>query len=327
MEQDLYLQQERERRLAAAEKQEHERGASVPLALTKPHGEEPNSFHRPFENLANGYDANHYDYERKLMTEAVLAQDRQILQEHHRLQAARQAHGRERNHEHSHNHVDKYDKPHHEGKAVANHRHKSSVQAGQHTQGSHHSHPHKEYINNYHKPEEDTKEGLLKQSVTSKLDLEEKLLKKVRQGDSYNSENSDSEAEESVIKEEEQKRQRCMLIASGPPLQLDRSPAKMKYLKQFKLTTRERRHEMDYQRRRKRRKMYREPSISPVEMEEGERCSPLMYPSPIHPDSLNREPDYKHKVQYLRELKLQPVPPEKRRGTLQHIFCRVHLVY
>ena len=41
------------------------------------------SFHRPFERtLSNGYERNHYtDYERRAMNEAILAQDRHVLQD------------------------------------------------------------------------------------------------------------------------------------------------------------------------------------------------------------------------------------------------------
>ncbi len=47
---------------------------------------EATGFHRPFElPLTNGYERNHFsDYERRIMTENILAQDRQILQEQQR---------------------------------------------------------------------------------------------------------------------------------------------------------------------------------------------------------------------------------------------------
>ena len=73
--------------------------------------------------------------------------------------------------------------------------------------------------------------------------------------------------------------------------------------------------EIDFMRRCKRRKIYRERSLSPVELEESpERSpSPLHIPTHIHPDSLNREKDYKYKACFLYSLNLEAVTPERRR--------------
>ena len=78
--------------------------------------------------------------------------------------------------------------------------------------------------------------------------------------------------------------------------------------------------EVEFHQQCKRRRIYREPSVSPVEVQTGgekgaERTTtPLQYPpTALHPDELNREPHYKQKARFLMSLGLEPVPPERRR--------------
>ena len=85
--------------------------------------------------------------------------------------------------------------------------------------------------------------------------------------------------------------------------------------------------EIDFERRVKRRKLYRERSVSPVCMEEeGSRpASPLPSIPRVHPDTLNREKNYEYKKGFLRGLNLEAVLPERRRGELfrWQIFANV----
>lgn len=87
-EQDLLLR-ERERRIELEKREREKVHAQPPITSPKTSSEDGRhlrpgdpSFHRPFERpLTNGYERNHYtDYERRAMNEAILAQDRHVLQ-------------------------------------------------------------------------------------------------------------------------------------------------------------------------------------------------------------------------------------------------------
>ncbi len=92
--------------------------------------------------------------------------------------------------------------------------------------------------------------------VLSKLDLEEKKVREARMNGMYKSDESSSESDDEVAKEEK-KMEKLLVISSGPPCKLDKSPKKLKYMQQFGLTTKEQRKgskllfTIFYQRRRK----------------------------------------------------------------------------
>lgn len=147
--------------------------------------------------------------------------------------------------------------------------------------------------------------------ICSKLDLEEQKMRESRLNGSYVSDDSDSE---DVTVQDERRRERLLLIANGPPCAIEKSPRKLKFLKHFGLTTNEIRSEIDHERKRKRRKIYRERSVSPVIVEDNERqTSPLRIPHHISQDSLNREKDYQFKAYFLYPLGLEAVTAERRR--------------
>ncbi len=86
--------------------------------------------------------------------------------------------------------------------------------------------------------------------------------------------------------------------------------------------------ELDYERFTKRRKLYKESSVSPVQvgdelevdesLKSDESASPQarqMHTSSLYdPDQLNREHDYQYKCRFFYSIGLQRVTPERRRG-------------
>lgn len=249
-----------------------------PLTPSKMHHEDSNhhprtsehNFHRPFERpLTNGFERNHFtEYERRLMTESILAQDRQlsVLQDNRPRSRPNSGHSQpeSRNYDHMLNDRSYLEKQHAEG-----------IQARLiESEKSHHSHirkltqyeydrPHAEYsyhLNSYnnenkdssslpHSNKETRTQDLTNSSNNflrhepqshSKLDLEEKRIREARMNGEYNSDESENEADEECGPEE-RKRQRLLLVTNGPPLKLDTSPKKMKFLKDFGLTSKQKR--------------------------------------------------------------------------------------
>ncbi len=88
--------------------------------------------------------------------------------------------------------------------------------------------------------------------------------------------------------------------------------------------------ELDFERFSKRRKLYKESSVSPVQVGEEEqeldnslKSEEIVSPQPkllpssslYDPDQLNREEDHEYKCRFLYSLGLQRVTSERRRGT------------
>lgn len=69
--------------------------------------------------------------------------------------------------------------------------------------------------------------------LRSKLDIEEDKLREARAKGMYSSDESDFEDEE----DEDKRNERLLLVASGPPLPMERSRKKMRYLGQLGITT------------------------------------------------------------------------------------------
>ena len=77
--------------------------------------------------------------------------------------------------------------------------------------------------------------GTDSQRVTSKLDKEEHRILKARSSGMYNSDMSDNDLEDDD--EDERRVHRCLMIASGPAIKLEAPPEKLKFFKNFDLTT------------------------------------------------------------------------------------------
>ena len=232
----------------------------------------PPKLHRPFETppLTNGFEKNHYsDYERRLLNERILAQDRLTFAQERSPAGPNRT--EQRNHE---PHL--YDR----GRLVEKHtpdKHEGLQARVLESENSHSSHlynrpaPHPynyerpalDYshhrVNSFPPPPPDSKEGIvvnpnfhhpkelripepnhfkpyesqLRPNVLSRLDYEEKLVRKARQNGEY-----DSEAEsEDELEKEENRKHMLMVIKEGPPLDMDRSPMKLKFLAGVGVTT------------------------------------------------------------------------------------------
>ncbi|KAK7498098.1 hypothetical protein BaRGS_00010686, partial [Batillaria attramentaria] len=154
--------------------------------------------------------------------------------------------------------------------------------------------------------------------VVSRLDLKERRLLEARASDNYNSE---SEDEADSDEEEDQKRERLTVVDSALPLELEVTPGKLGLMDALGLSTLQRKKDLQCRLFRKRRRLMRERSVSPVEMEDGEsgdidlQTSTLGTPT-IDPASLTLEPDYQEKCGFLLTLGIIPLSPERRKDVL-----------
>ena len=236
---------------------------------------ESTNFHRPFADrpLTNGYEHNHFsDYERRIMTENILAQDRQILQDqqrprsrpnsghngtnhsdsrtydqvsdrsylekqHEGMQARLIESEKSRDHAHLYNqrlNQYDYDRPHAETQPVV-----ASAYSHQNPYSSHNK-------DSSHLSRNDSIELRVPDPsnyfrfdapVLSKLDLEEKKIKEARMNGKYNSDDESASESDDEIAKEDKKKEKLLVISRGLPCKLDKSPKKLKYLNQFGLTT------------------------------------------------------------------------------------------
>ena len=238
------------------------------------------NFHRPFADrpLTNGYEHNHLsDYERRLMTENILAQDRQILQDQQRPRSRPNSGHNGTNHSDSRTYDQVNDRSYldkqHEGmqarlieseKSRDNRVHMFNQRLNQYDYDRPHAEAQQPVIgatyshqsiyssqnkDSIHMPRSENRELRVpdpsnyfrfEAPVLSKLDLEEKKMKEARMNGLYNSYESASESEDELM-EEEGKKQKLLVISTGPPCKLDKSPKKLKYMQQFGLTTKEQR--------------------------------------------------------------------------------------
>ncbi|XP_060080641.1 genetic suppressor element 1-like isoform X2 [Ylistrum balloti] len=150
-------------------------------------------------------------------------------------------------------------------------------------------------------------------SVVSRLDMEERKLREQRLRSDYNSDDSDVESED-----EEIKRQRLLFIRSGPPIPLDTSKPKIKFLNQLGLTSHRVKRDLEHQKQRKRRRSLRERSISPVLLADGESTEDsapsLSLSQDLNSDALCQEQDYPEKCSFLSSMKLSTISPDKKKG-------------
>ncbi|XP_069112722.1 genetic suppressor element 1-like isoform X1 [Argopecten irradians] len=160
-------------------------------------------------------------------------------------------------------------------------------------------------------------------SVVSRLDMEERKLRERRMRSDYNSDESEVESDD-----EETKRQRLLFIRNGPPLPLDTSKPKIKFLNQLGLTSHRVKKDLEHQKYRKRRRSLRERSVSPILMVDGESTEESGPSLPISQDlnseALCQEQDYPEKCSFLSSMKLSTISPDKKKemNHIQHI-CEV----
>ena len=258
-----------------------------------PRASDGHGFHRPFERtLTNGYERDHFtEYERRLMTEHILAQDRKVLpgENHVRVEPSShngkggnshngkpeprdlardvsrdlsmksRDHSRDNNRDHSHDHGAHEvrpppsiapDKAHQEGiqaRLLDSDKSPAKQQSGPGRNQYDYDRPHPDY-NFKHRSggDADAPDGGASEQPgptpmpsrpLSKLDLAELKLRKARANGEYNSDASEEEMEEDETDSDEDKRQRLLIVSSGLPEKLDKSPEKMKFLSHFGLAT------------------------------------------------------------------------------------------
>ncbi|XP_014679104.1 PREDICTED: genetic suppressor element 1-like [Priapulus caudatus] len=149
----------------------------------------------------------------------------------------------------------------------------------------------------------------------SKLDYEIERIKEARMKSMYRSDGEESDEEEA---KEERKRMRLLTIAHGPPLQYDGSTRKVSFLSNLGLGTQADKDEMETTKRRKRRRLFREQSTSPDDVQVAPPAtSPMLY-TRYHPDDLNRERDYTEKTRFLSSLALEIVTLPRRKE-MEHV--------
>ena len=71
--------------------------------------------------------------------------------------------------------------------------------------------------------------------------------------------------------------------------------------------------DLEYRKIRRRRRRHREPSVSPVVMEDGEE-KPISMSSKVGQEVLCPEPDYRNKCSFLGAISLGTVESEKKKG-------------
>ncbi|KAM6961418.1 genetic suppressor element 1-like [Aplochiton taeniatus] len=146
--------------------------------------------------------------------------------------------------------------------------------------------------------------------LLSKLDLEEKRRREAREGGYFYS--VDDSYDES---DEEEVKAHLKRVTEQPPLKLDTSSNKVEFLGVCGLTTLAHRDELLCQKRRKRRRMLRERSLSPPAVP-GKRKTPSP-PSPLTtrftPEQMDRTPQLEDKKHFLTMFRLGHVTPQQRR--------------
>ncbi|CAB1343282.1 unnamed protein product, partial [Coregonus sp. 'balchen'] len=151
--------------------------------------------------------------------------------------------------------------------------------------------------------------------LVSKLDLEENRRREAREGGYYY--DLDESYDES---DEEEVRAHLRRVAEQPPLKLDTSSEKVCFLHVCGLTTLAHRDQLLHQKRRKRRRMLRERSVSPPPVQ-GKRKTPRPTVAPLPPlsttltpEELNCFPQLEDKKHFLNMLSLSHVTIQQRRG-------------
>uniref|UniRef100_A0A672PG57 Genetic suppressor element 1-like n=1 Tax=Sinocyclocheilus grahami TaxID=75366 RepID=A0A672PG57_SINGR len=143
--------------------------------------------------------------------------------------------------------------------------------------------------------------------AVSKLDLEEKRCREAREkGYYYELDDSYDESDEEEV------RAHLRRVAEQPPLKLDDSTEKVEFLQMFDLTTLARREEMMEVKRRKRRRMLRERSLSPPAVQ-TKRPTPAPLITRFTPEDMNNSPELEEKKCFLTIFSLNHVTQQQRR--------------
>ncbi|KAM6937695.1 genetic suppressor element 1-like [Xenentodon cancila] len=149
--------------------------------------------------------------------------------------------------------------------------------------------------------------------LLSKLDLEEKRRKEAREGGYYY--DLDESYDES---DEEDVKAHLRRVTEQPPLKLDMSYEKMDFLRLCGLTTLAHRDELVAQKRRKRRRMMRERSVSPPGVQGKRKVSSPSTPTaplttPYSAEQMDSTPKLEEKKDFLLMFSLTHVSPQQRR--------------
>ncbi|KAM9754469.1 genetic suppressor element 1-like isoform 2-T2 [Menidia menidia] len=149
--------------------------------------------------------------------------------------------------------------------------------------------------------------------LLSKLDLEEKRRKEAREGGYYY--DLDESYDES---DEEEVKAHLRRVTEQPPLKLDASSEKVDFLHLCGLTTLPRRDELLAQKRRKRRRMMRDRSLSPPAVRGKRKVSSPSTPTaplttPYSAEQMDSTPELEQKKDFLLMFSLTHVSPQQRR--------------
>ncbi|TSM52236.1 Genetic suppressor element 1 [Bagarius yarrelli] len=147
-------------------------------------------------------------------------------------------------------------------------------------------------------------------TLLSKLDLEEKRRREARDNGYYYE--LDDSYDES---DEEEVRAHLKRVTEQPPLKLDQSKEKLDFLAKFGLTTLSQRDQLLDRKRKKRRKMMREHSPSPVPAQSKRQTPPITPPTlstRYTPEEMNRAPELENKKHFLNMFDLNHVSQEQR---------------
>uniref|UniRef100_A0A673AA21 Gse1 coiled-coil protein n=1 Tax=Sphaeramia orbicularis TaxID=375764 RepID=A0A673AA21_9TELE len=149
--------------------------------------------------------------------------------------------------------------------------------------------------------------------LLSKLDLEEKKRREAREGGYYY--DMDESYDES---DEEEVKAHLRRVTEQPPLKLDTSSEKVDFLRMCGLTTLAHRDELVVRKRRKRRRMLRERSLSPPAVRGKKKASSPSAPTtplttPYTADQMDSTPELEDKKDFLLRFNLCHVSPQQRR--------------
>ncbi|KAF3688936.1 Genetic suppressor element 1 [Channa argus] len=149
--------------------------------------------------------------------------------------------------------------------------------------------------------------------LLSKLDLEEKKRREAREGGYYY--DLDDSYDES---DGEEVKAHLRRVTEQPPLKLDTSSEKVDFLQLCGLTTLAHRDELLAQKRRKRRRMLRERSLSPPAMRGKRKASSPSTPTaplstPYSAEQMDSSPELEEKKDFLLMFSLSHVSPQQRR--------------
>ncbi|KAL0968381.1 hypothetical protein UPYG_G00266140 [Umbra pygmaea] len=146
-------------------------------------------------------------------------------------------------------------------------------------------------------------------NLVSKLDLEESRRREAREeGHYYDLDESYDDSDEDEV------RAHLRRVSQQPPLKLDTSSEKLCFLRVCGLTTLAHRDQLLHQKRRKRRRMLRERSVSPPSVPDKRKAelSPLISTT-LTPEQMNCTPKLEDKKHFLNMLSLSHVSSQQRK--------------